>query len=423
MKYTENLPDKVEAVNEALESLESVLRHPADNRTQIRELGQTLIDGGILDEIISEKLEAFNAHYEELSHVAVSRQISLEQQLQMMRETEHMLQVLQESLKDLDRQLTSYLTDRIDAFQIPQEAQKIQAEIAAHESTLEELKKNVRALMPSSPEGRSPRSGSHLDALQRKLREVSTKYQLFQKPANFEQRMLDCKRVLDGKLYKTLSEVKLEVETVIKTGRQIVQKQQTDNPKSMDEQLTALKFLYNDLGAQVTEGKQDLEQALQLSCKLKEVSLSLSKWLEATEAELVQKSTSDRLLSDLDTEIAWAKNVLRELERKKVDLNSITESSAALQTLVDGSETTLEEKLCVLNAGWSRVRTWTEDWCNTLLNHQSQLEIFDETVAHISTWLYQAEALLDEIEKQPASKREETVKRLTSELDDVSLQS
>lgn len=40
-----------------------------------------------------------------------------------MRETDHMLQVLQESLGDLDRQLTSYLTDRIDAFQMPQEAQ------------------------------------------------------------------------------------------------------------------------------------------------------------------------------------------------------------------------------------------------------------------------------------------------------------
>lgn len=53
------------------------------------------------------------------------------------------------------------------------------------------------------------------------------------------------------KLYKVLSEVKLEVETVIKTGRQIVQKQQTDNPRGMDEQLTALKLLYNHLGAQV----------------------------------------------------------------------------------------------------------------------------------------------------------------------------
>ncbi|KAH0521716.1 Dystrophin [Microtus ochrogaster] len=276
VRSTEALPERIDTVHEALESLESVLRHPADNRTQIRELGQTLIDGGILDDIISEKLEAFNSRYEDLSRSAESKQISLEKQLQVLRETDHMLQVLKESLGELDKQLTTYLTDRIDAFQLPQEAQKIQAEISAHELTLEELRRNLRSQPPTSPEGRTTRGGSQMDLLQRKLREVSTKFQLFQKPANFEQRMLDCKRVLDGvkaelhvlevkdvdpdiiqthldkcmKLYKTLSEVKLEVETVIKTGRHIVQKQQTDNPKSMDEQLTFLKVLYNDLGAQ-----------------------------------------------------------------------------------------------------------------------------------------------------------------------------
>lgn len=448
MQSTEALPERAEAVHDALESLESVLRHPADNRTQIRELGQTLIDGGILDDIISEKLEAFNSRYEELSHLAESKQISLEKQLQVLRETDHMLQVLKESLGELDKQLTTYLTDRIDAFQLPQEAQKIQAEISAHELTLEELKKNVRPQPPTSPEGRTTRGGSQMDLLQRKLREVSTKFQLFQKPANFEQRMLDCKRVLDGvkaelhvlsvkdvdpdviqthldkcmKLYKTLSEVKLEVETVIKTGRHIVQKQQTDNPKGMDEQLTSLKVLYNDLGAQVTEGKQDLERASQLSRKLKKEAAILSEWLSTTEAELVQKSTSEGVIGDLDTEISWAKNILKDLEKRKVDLNAITESSAALQHLVVGSESVLEDTLCVLNAGWSRVRTWTEDWRNTLLNHQNQLEVFDGHVAHISTWLYQAEALLDEIEKKPASKQEEIVKRLLSELSDASIQ-
>ncbi|XP_037000807.2 utrophin isoform X1 [Artibeus jamaicensis] len=449
MRSTEDLPEKTEAVNEALESLESVLRHPADNRTQIRELGQTLIDGGILDDIISEKLEAFNSRYEELSHLAESKQISLEKQLQVLRDTDHMLQVLQESLGELDKQLTTYLTERIDAFQVPQEAQKIQAEISTHELTLEELRRNTRSQPPtSSPEGRATRGGSQLDVLQRKLREVSTKFQLFQKPANFEQRMLDCKRVLDGvkaelhvlnvkdvdpdviqthldkcmKLYKTLSEVKLEVETVIKTGRHIVQKQQTDNPKGMDEQLTSLKVLYNDLGAQVTEGKQDLERAAQLARKVKKEAASLSEWLSVTETELVQKSTAEGLLGDLDTEISWAKNILKDLEKRKADLNTITESSAALQNLIEGGEPVLEEQLCVLKAGWSRVRTWTEDWCSTLMSHQNQLEIFDGNVAHISTWLYQAEALLDEIEKKPASKQEEIVKRLLSELDDARLQ-
>lgn len=54
---------------------------------------------------------------------AESKQISLEKQLQALRETDHMLQVLKESLGELDKQLTTYLTDRIDAFQLPQEAQ------------------------------------------------------------------------------------------------------------------------------------------------------------------------------------------------------------------------------------------------------------------------------------------------------------
>ncbi|XP_037606999.1 dystrophin isoform X1 [Sebastes umbrosus] len=448
VQATDNLPESTEAVNEALESLESALRHPGDNRTQIRELGQTLIDGGILDELISEKLEAFNSRYEQLNHQAVNRQISLEQQLQTLKENEQSLQTLQESLSQLDHTLTSYLTDRVDAFQLPQEAQTIGAEIAAHEVTVEEMRKrNVANLPPPTTDGKAARSGTMLDQLQRKLREISTKYQLFQKPANFEQRMLDCKRVLDGakdelhildvndvdpeklqshlggcmKLYKLLSEVKLEVETVIKTGRQIVQKQQTENPKAMDEQLTALKLLYNDLGAQVTEGKQDLEKALSLSQKFQKESTALEEWLTTNEAQLQQKNSCGDMPAEIDAEIAWANGLLKESERRKVELSSLTETSAGLQTLVEGSEVQLEDKLCGINEAWGRVRTWTEDWLSAVLSHQNEVEIFDENLAHISTWLYQTEIHLDETERLAPAEREKVVKSMLEELEDISL--
>lgn len=59
---------------------------------------------------------------------------------------------------------------------------------------------------------------------------------------------------------------------------------------------------------------------------------------------------------------------------------------------------------------WSFSGHWLHWFIFIFQNHQSQLEIFDETVAHISTWLYQAETLLDETEKMPASQQEETVK-------------
>uniref|UniRef100_A0A672PNE4 Utrophin n=1 Tax=Sinocyclocheilus grahami TaxID=75366 RepID=A0A672PNE4_SINGR len=445
VQATENIPENTESISEALESLESDLRHPGDNRTQIRELAQTLIDGGILDELISEKLENFNSRYEELTQLAAARQMSLEQKLGTLRENETALHTLQTSLTQLDQTLTSYLTDRIDAFQLPQEAQVIQAEIVAHEATLEDLRRrNVGNVPPTVPEGKPVRGGTLLDQLQRKLREISTKFQLFQKPANFEQRMLDCKRTLENakaelhvldlkdtqpeeiqthlngcmKLYKILSEVKLEVETVIKTGRQIVQKQQTENPKEMDEQLTALKLLYNELGAQVTEGKQDLEKAMSLSQRLQKDSAALQAWMSHTETQLKEKLSTGDMPADIETEITWANGVLKESERKKSDLSVVMENSAALQALVEGSEAQLEDQLFELNEDWERVHTLIEDW---LSNHRREVEMFDENLAHISTWLYQTEIRLDEMEKMPAAEKERMMKAVLCELEGMSV--
>lgn len=63
--------------------------------------------------------------------------------------------------------------------------------------------------------------------------------------------------------------MKSEVETVIKTGRQIVQKQQTENPKELDERLTALKLQYNELGAKVSSVILIQNCVLLLNCKVK----------------------------------------------------------------------------------------------------------------------------------------------------------
>uniref|UniRef100_A0A3P9A6P6 Utrophin n=1 Tax=Esox lucius TaxID=8010 RepID=A0A3P9A6P6_ESOLU len=414
VQATENLPESTEAVNEALESLECVLRHPGDNRTQIRELGQTLIDGGILDELISEKLETFNFRYDQLSHQAVNRQICLEHKLATLKENEQALQALQESLTQLDNRLTSYLTDRIDAFQLPQEAQTIGSEIAAHEVTVEELRsRNVVNLPPAAPEGKATRSGTMLDLLQRKLREISTKYQLFQKPANFEQRMLDCKRVLDG------AKEELHILDVREVEPEMIQAHLSGCMKLY--KILTLKLLYNDLGAQVTEGKQDLEKALSLSQKLHKESAALQVWLTTNESVLRQKNSSGDMPADIDSEIAWANGLLKESERRKADLTMLTETSAGLQALVEGSEGVLEDRLFGLNEGWGQVRTWIEDWLSTILSHQSEVEIFDENLAHISTWLYQTQIHLDETERLPTAEREIVVKTLLEELDDISL--
>uniref|UniRef100_A0A8C2U2E0 Dystrophin n=1 Tax=Coturnix japonica TaxID=93934 RepID=A0A8C2U2E0_COTJA len=393
LKATENVQGGAEEISESLDSLERLMRHPEDNRNQIRELAQTLTDGGILDELINEKLEKFNTRWEELQQEAVRRQKSLEQSIQSAQETDKTLRLIQESLAAIDKQLTAYTADRVDAAQVPQEAQKIQSELTSHEISLEEMKKRNRGKESAK------RVLSQIDVAQKKLQDVSVKFRLFQKPANFEQRLQECKRILDEvklqvpkletksveqevvqshldhcmKLYKSLSEVKSEVETVIKTGRQIVQKQQTENPKELDERLTALKLQYNELGAKVTEKKQELEKCLKLSRKLRKEINSLTEWLAATDVELTKRSAVQGMPSNLDAEIAWGKETQKEIEKRQVQLKNICDLGENLKTVLKGKESLVEDKLSLLNSNWIAVTSRAEEWLNLLMRLKAEL--------------------------------------------------
>uniref|UniRef100_A0A8C3DMH1 Dystrophin n=1 Tax=Corvus moneduloides TaxID=1196302 RepID=A0A8C3DMH1_CORMO len=439
LKATENIQGGAEEISESLDSLERLMRHPEDNRNQIRELAQTLTDGGILDELINEKLDKFNTRWEELQQEAVRRQKSLEQSIQSAQETDKTLRLIQESLAVIDKQLTAYTADRVDAAQVPQEAQKIQSELTSHEISLEEMKKRNHG------KDAAKRVLSQIDVAQKKLQDVSVKFRLFQKPANFEQRLQECKRILDEvklqvpklemksveqevvqsqldhcmKLYKNLSEVKSEVETVIKTGRQIVQKQQTENPKELDERLTALKLQYNELGAKVTEKKQELEKCLKLSRKLRKEINALTEWLAATDAELTKRSAAQGMPSNLDAEIAWGKATRKEIEKRQVQLKSISDLGENLKGVMKGKESLVDDKLSLLNSNWKAVTSRAEEWFNLLLEYQKHMEAFDQNIANVTTWMYRAEILLDESDKQKPQQKEEILKRLKAELNDI----
>lgn len=59
--------------------------------------------------------------------------------------------------------------------------------------------------------------------------------------------------------------------------------------------------------------------------------------------------------------------LLKETERRKAELSDLMETSAGLQTLVQGSEAELEDKMFGLNESWGQVRTLTEDWLSAVL--------------------------------------------------------
>lgn len=432
---TENLQGGAEELQEALDSLEVLLRHPEDNRNQIRELAQTLMDGGVLDELIQQKLDAFNTRWDELMARAALRQKELEKSVRWAQENDKTLRHIQESLANTDRHLTAYLADHIDAQQIPQEAQKIQSELSGHDATLEDMRKKNQGKEPSQ------RIMGQIDLTQKLLTDVWTKFRFFQKPANFDGRLAECERVLAGvksqvglleigsveqdvvqsqleqcmKLYKVLSEVKGEVETVIKTGRQIVQKQQTEQPKELDDRVTALKLLYNQLGSQVTESKLELEKSLKLSRKLRKELNGLTEWLAATDAELTRRSAVDGMPSDLEAEVAWAQSVHAETERRQPQLQAVVDLAEALKAVLRGHGGLVDDKVSLLRCNWIAVTSRAEEWLNLLLDYQRQMQKLDGQIKEVNGWIDGAEKKMDELDSQGPN--DAVLKVLRAELD------
>uniref|UniRef100_A0A8C1ZJ30 Dystrophin n=1 Tax=Cyprinus carpio TaxID=7962 RepID=A0A8C1ZJ30_CYPCA len=438
MDETESLQGGVEEIEEALTSLDTMIReHPEYNRNQIRELAQTLMDGRVLDELINKRVEDYNTRWDELMQRALQRRQQLEKSMQWAQENDKTLRLIQDSLNTTDRHLAAYIADGIDAAQIPQEAQKIQTELNGHEVTLDDMKKKAVKVDASE------KVIGEIDATYDKLLQVKGKFRLFQKPANFDQRLRECERALEevkGKLgvlsirsveqevvqsqleqcmkfYKNLSEVKSEVETVIKTGRQIVQKQQTEQPKDLDDRLTALKLVYNDLGSQVTEGKQELEKLLKLLRKFRKEVNSLTEWLATTDEELTRRSSVEGMPSDLDAELSWAKATQEDTERHKPQLKLVRELAETLKGLLHSQEYLIDDKVSLLNCNWIAVTSRSEQWLKLLLDYQSQMKTFEQNISQINTWMDRAEETLDEMDSQGYV--EHTIKGLRMELEEM----
>lgn len=102
------------------------------------------------------------------------------------------------------------------------------------------------------------------------------------------------------KMYRTLSEIKSEIENVIKTGRKICEDKSSKQSKKLTPSIDALKHLYNSLGEQVTQSKFNLEKLLRLSNLLQTNITIIERWLDyATEfTELTPDERKSLLGSD-----------------------------------------------------------------------------------------------------------------------------
>lgn len=88
------------------------------------------------------------------------------------------------------------------------------------------------------------------------------------------------------RLYRTLSELKAEVEGAIRSGRRAAERAGAGGPRgaALSARVDALKELYNRLGARVTDAKGRLEGALVASREMHADLQALAGWLDSLAA-------------------------------------------------------------------------------------------------------------------------------------------
>ncbi len=124
------------------------------------------------------------------------------------------------------------------------------------------------------------------------------------------------------KLYKTLSEIKGDVEAVLKQGRGIVDKQQVDNTQELTSQLDNLKLKYNELGSRVTNGKNDIERAYKCAKKFRKEYNLINDFLNKIDNEL-KKIELKPLSKNYNDELDWIRNTRFEVNKVEANVETL----------------------------------------------------------------------------------------------------
>ncbi|KAL8560190.1 hypothetical protein ACOMHN_021684 [Nucella lapillus] len=300
----------------------------------------------------------------------------------------------------------------------------LEEEFRQQEALLAELEGHVTQYRQQGKMEASARLEQQTQLLKKHFAEVLVKFRKFQRPPEFEPKMNLVKRELDFiqerihlleissadpadiqerhdtcmTYYKTMSGLKGEVEYVIKTGRQVVEHRQVDFPDKLGQQLDAIKQLYNDLGAQVTQHKTDLDKGLKLSRKLHKEMTQLTDFIADTNTQLTQRHTASRT-HNVDEELAQVKVIQEDMKSREPSLQLMSEWIQQLQTLAEEADVsegrhrlyTLNQDLTQLFLRVADLKEALQEECQGL---DGQFIDFQSQMLKVKEWLAQTETKL-----------------------------
>ncbi|KAL3882693.1 hypothetical protein ACJMK2_029006, partial [Sinanodonta woodiana] len=426
-----------EELSEQFDEVERLVEEhtSTENPSQLQELAQDLILNSIMADMVRTEMEQYSKRREAMEVKAKEKMSRLEDSMNQVQNIERQVLQMSQWMVDVSREIQNRLDADVLAGDVPDEYEQLKEEFRQQEELLRELEKYETEYKASGKLDASTRLERQIQTIKKDFMELNLKFKKFQRPADFDPKMSHVKRELDGieermylisvqnddleslqdkfdqcmKFYKTMSELKMEVEVVIKTGRQIVEKKQVDFPDKLSKQLDAIKQQYNKIGAQVTVGKNNLEKAMKLSKKLrKEVSL-VQDFVNRVNRELDKKEDPANM-SKLDAELIFVTSTQDEMTNKQGILTNMRELHSQLTELAEEGELTeTKHNIENLSEQWTQLTFRLDGWRSKIEADLSVVDSlfveFQTTLMGVKDWLTQAEVTLATYHKLPVPQK------------------
>nr|XP_031845071.1 dystonin isoform X29 [Nomia melanderi] len=207
-----------------------------------------------------------------------------------------------------------------------------------------------------------------------------------------------------------------QMESVIKTGRELLGKATVEDASAIDSQLSELNDLWETVSRLSSEKTDRLEEALKEAERLHKAVNVLLEWLSDAEMKLRFAGQLPEDEQESRNQLMEHEKFLRELRTKEIEKDQTLELAHAIlgKAHPDGV-LVIKHWITIIQSRWDEVATWAMQRNQRLENHMRGLQDLDNLLEELLSWLEGLENTLNALEAEPLPDDKPTLEMLIAD--------
>ncbi|XP_076672194.1 dystonin-like protein short stop isoform X34 [Andrena cerasifolii] len=207
-----------------------------------------------------------------------------------------------------------------------------------------------------------------------------------------------------------------QMESVIKTGRELLGKATPEDARAIGSQLTELNDLWDTVSRLSSDKTERLEEALREAERLHKAVHMLLEWLSDAEMKLRFAGQLPEDEQESRNQLMEHEKFLRELRTKEVEKDQTLQLAQTILAKAhpDGA-LVIKHWITIIQSRWEEVATWAQQRNQRLENHMRGLQDLDNLLEELLSWLEGLENTLNALEAEPLPDDKPTLEMLIAD--------